>query len=139
MLYMRIRNQQRSEALDDARIFDDRGHRDVRSLNRINAGNADDAFEKSLQRRNIRLEVRQLLVKKHVFRRNHDLGCAFTGIDLYTFNNMFQRERAAHLRRRSAELAASAATTGYLDHAKSRTMPHDRNFFDGCLHLFWNL
>src|SRR6267378_2263450 len=139
VLHMRVRHKQRSEALDDGRILDDRSHRDMRSLNRVYARHTDDALKKLFQRGHVRFEVWQLLVEKHVFRRNHDLGGALAGIDLHTFDNVLERERAPHFRCRPAELAAAAATPRDLNYSKSRTMTNNRNLFDGRLHLFRNL
>src|SRR6185295_8101850 len=109
MLNVRIRNDQRSQALDNRRVFNDRSHGDVRSLNELDSRYADDAFEKSLQRRHIRLEVWQLLVEKHVLRRKQHTVCAFAGIHPDAFENVFQRKRATHLGCRPAELAAASA------------------------------
>src|SRR6266478_190517 len=49
MLNVRIGNDQRSQTLNNRRILYDWRHRDVRSLNEFNSGDADDAFEEFLQ------------------------------------------------------------------------------------------
>src|SRR5215813_3603216 len=58
MLHMRVRHEQRCQAFNNAWIFNDRSHRDMRRLYRLDTGHASDALEELLKRRYIRREVR---------------------------------------------------------------------------------
>ena len=90
----------------------------MRSLNKFNSRNSDDALEEFFQRRHVRLEVRQLLVEKHILGSEQDTVCTFARIHLHALDNMFQRKRATNLGGRSAKLAATPATACDLDHSE---------------------
>src|SRR5204862_8170865 len=135
MLNVRIGNNQRRQPLNDGRVFDDRGHSDMGSLNEINSGYLDDAFEEFLQSRHISFEVWQLFVEKHVFGSQQHTVRAFAGIQPYAFENVFQGKRAPHLGCRSAELTATSATSRDLNHSKGGAVTNNRNLINSRLHI----
>ena len=69
----------------------------------INDGRADYTpiylaeIEELFESGHVRLEVRQLLVKEHVFRSEHHLSCTLARVHFSAGDDVFERERPADL------------------------------------------
>src|SRR6185437_9371836 len=115
---MRIRNDVRREPLDDGGILNYWCNRDVRSLDRLNAGNRSRRLEEILERRHVGFKVRKLFVKERVLAGQHYRSGAFTRVHFRASQNVLERKRTPYFGRRPTKLATASTATGYFDDAK---------------------